>query len=59
MADRPWKHLGGEELRKRAKRADARLGYEIDRLQIQDAAFRAALLLALDLEQETEHRRNS
>lgn len=58
MTQRPFRHLSGEELRRQAKRADARLGVEIDRLRLADAPFRAAIDRALALDAEIEARRN-
>jgi len=58
MADRPFRDLSGEDLRKRLKRADAEVGKAVDRLYIADPQFKAALDLSLALEDERDARRN-
>jgi hypothetical protein len=56
--DRNLRLLSGETLRNLAKRADDRLGTEIDRVQLTDQAFREALELTLAIEAEIQRRRN-
>jgi len=58
MGERPYRHLSGEELRKRLKRADADFGRHVDRLYIADQQFKAALDLSIALEDEQAARKN-
>lgn len=58
MSDRPFIDLSGEELRRQAKRADDKLGAELDRLRLADPQFRDVLDRALALESEMEARKN-
>lgn len=57
MTTRPFSHLSGEALRTQLKRADTKLGDEIDRLRIVDSQFRAVLDRALALQDEADARR--
>ena len=53
------KGLSGEKLKRAEKMADQLLGFELDRLQIQDAGFRKALFQTIAIEQEKERRKNT
>ncbi|GEM_PF-6101859 len=59
MAERPYRHLSGEELRKRLKRADAAFSQHIGRLYVADPGFKAALDLTLALEDERDARKGN
>lgn len=58
MSERPWKHLSGEELRRKAKAADRALEGEIVRVRATDAAFKSALDLTLEFDDEIAARKN-
>lgn len=57
MAERPYRHLSGEELRNRLKRADAAFACEVQRVCTTDIPFRKALDLTLALEDESDTRK--
>ncbi len=58
MMDRPFEHLGGEALRRKAKSAEVAFSHELARLRAHDEQFRASLDLTMALDDEIERRRN-
>jgi hypothetical protein len=58
MSDRPYSDLSGEELRRKAKRADVDVAHQIARLRAHDELFREALDRSLALDDEIAARRN-
>lgn len=52
------REMGGEALRKEQRRVDKRLGSEINRLRLADAAFRAVLDRSLAIDDELQRRKN-
>lgn len=54
---KPPSLMSGEELRNEGRRADRRLGAELDRLRLSDSGFKAVLDRALEIESEIERRR--
>lgn len=57
MSGRPYRHLGGEALRRHRQSADRDLDGHITRLRAQDAAFHNALNRAIALDDEAEARK--